>query len=57
MQDPLHGAQMHIWHHAKDLPDYRKYGVNFGLTFSIWDYLFGTNYIPYSGKNRHEPFS
>ena len=26
---------MHIWHHAKDLPDDKRYGVNFGLTFSV----------------------
>ncbi len=25
--------------------------MNFGLTLSIWDYLFGTAYIPQSGKN------
>lgn len=42
---------MHIWHHAKDLPKERYYGVNFGLTLSIWDYLFKTNYIPESGRD------
>ena len=42
---------MHIWHHAKELPENSQYGVNFGLTLSIWDYLFKTNYIPYSGKD------
>jgi len=42
---------MHIWHHAQEIPDERKYGVNFGLTLSIWDYLFKTNYIPYDGKD------
>ncbi len=42
---------MHIWHHAKDLPETRPYGVNFGLTLSIWDYLFRTNYIPRSGRD------
>ena len=40
---------MHIWHHSKELP--RKYGVNFGLTLSLWDYLFGTNYIPKNGRD------
>jgi len=47
----FNNPQMHIWHHARDLPEDRKYGVNFGQTLSIWDYLFKTNYIPYSGKN------
>lgn len=47
----LNNPKMHIWHHAKELPEDRKYGVNFALTLSIWDYLFKTNYIPYSGKN------
>jgi sterol desaturase/sphingolipid hydroxylase (fatty acid hydroxylase superfamily) len=35
---------MHIWHHSKEIPN--KYGVNFGISLSIWDYLFNTNYIP-----------
>ncbi|OIP84935.1 MAG: hypothetical protein AUK44_01010 [Porphyromonadaceae bacterium CG2_30_38_12] len=45
----LNNPQMHIWHHAKELP--KKYGVNFGLTLSVWDYLFSTNYIPTSGRD------
>ena len=47
----FNNPQMHIWHHAKSLPSRRKYGVNFGLTLSIWDYLFKTNYIPHSGRD------
>ena len=47
----LNNPRMHIWHHAYDLPEERKYGVNFGLTLSIWDYLFGTAYIPHSGRD------
>lgn len=43
-------SSMHIWHHAKELPK-GKYGVNFGLSLSVWDYLFGTNYIPKSGRD------
>lgn len=42
---------MHIWHHAKELPGERPYGVNFGLSLSIWDYIFGTNYIPSDGRD------
>ena len=47
----FNNPQMHIWHHASDLPKERKYGVNFGLTLSIWDYLWRTNYIPHDGRD------
>lgn len=36
---------MHLYHHAYHLPK-EKYGVNFGISLSLWDYLFKTNYIP-----------
>lgn len=36
---------MHLYHHAYDIPKGKK-GVNFAISLSIWDYLFGTNYIP-----------
>jgi len=36
---------MHLYHHAYILPQGR-FGVNFGISLSIWDYLFKTNYIP-----------
>ena len=42
---------MHIWHHARHLPDEHKNGVNFGITLSLWDYLFRTDYIPYNGRD------
>lgn len=45
----LNNPQMHIWHHAKQLPN--KYGVNFGLTLSVWDYIFKTDYIPKDGRD------
>ena len=47
----LNNPRMHIWHHARDLPEDRPYGVNFGISLSLWDYLFGTNYIPHNGKD------
>lgn len=47
----FNNPQMHIWHHAKDLPKERSRGVNFGLSLSIWDYIFRTNYIPYEGRD------
>ncbi|MEM9023514.1 MAG: sterol desaturase family protein [Bacteroidota bacterium] len=45
----FNNPQMHIWHHAKTLPN--RYGVNFGLTLSVWDYLFGTAHVPESGRD------
>lgn len=47
----FNNPQMHIWHHAYDIPESRKFGVNFGITLSIWDFLFRTNYIPHDGKD------
>ena len=47
----FNNPRMHIWHHAKELPPEHRYGMNFGLSLSIWDYLFGTAYVPRSGKN------
>jgi sterol desaturase/sphingolipid hydroxylase (fatty acid hydroxylase superfamily) len=41
---------MHIWHHAKDIGD-NHYGVNFGISLSLWDYVFGTAYIPHDGRD------
>ncbi len=39
---------MHLYHHAYTLPE-GAYGVNFGISLSLWDYLFKTNYIPEEG--------
>ena len=36
---------MHLYHHSYDLPE-GKYGVNFGISLSLWDYIFKTNYVP-----------
>lgn len=47
----FNNPQMHIWHHAYELPEAKQRGVNFGLTLSVWDYLFGTSYIPYEGRD------
>ena len=47
----FNSPEMHIWHHAYNLPEERRYGVNFGLTLAIWDYLFGTAYIPQDGRD------
>ena len=46
----FNSPQMHIWHHAKDVPV--KTGVNFGLSLSLWDYLFRTAYLPSDGRDQ-----
>tara|TARA_B100000809_G_scaffold265949_1_gene326488 strand:+ start:641 stop:2461 length:1821 start_codon:yes stop_codon:yes gene_type:complete len=47
----LNNPKMHIWHHAYELPKNRSHGVNFGISLSVWDYLFRTNYLPSSGRD------
>ncbi len=47
----FNSPEMHIWHHSYELPEDRRYGINFGLTLAIWDYLFKTAYIPHSGRD------
>ncbi len=47
---------MHLWHHAKALPK-DSYGVNFGLSLSVWDYVFKTAYIPTSDGKEPLGFS
>ena len=41
----LNNPVMHLYHHAYTLPK-GKAGVNYGISLSIWDYIFKTNYIP-----------
>ena len=48
----LNNPVMHLWHHAKDVPP-GTYGVNYGISLSLWGYLFGTAYIP--NQNANEP--
>ena len=50
MKTIFNHPEMHIWHHAYHLPEDKRYGVNFGLTLAIWDFIFGTAHIPYDGK-------
>lgn len=47
----FNSPEMHIWHHAQKLPAGREQGMNFGITLSLWDYLFGTAYVPESGRD------
>ena len=46
----FNSPEMHIWHHSYHLPDDRRFGINFGLTLAIWDYLFDTAYVPHNGR-------
>ena len=41
---------MHLYHHAYTIPE-GSYGVNFGISLSLWDYIFKTNYIPEESGN------
>ncbi|AXT58220.1 sterol desaturase family protein [Aquimarina sp. MMG015] len=41
----LNNPVMHLYHHSYALPK-DSYGVNFGISLSVWDYIFKTNYIP-----------
>ena len=45
----FNNPKMHIWHHSKKIPN--KTGMNFGISLSIWDYIFKTNYIPKNGRD------
>ncbi len=47
----LNGPQMHLWHHAKNFPESHPHGFNYGITLSVWDYLFGTDYFPHEDKD------
>ena len=47
----FNNPQMHIWHHAKLWPEGKRFGVNFGITLSLWDYLFKTASIPNNGRD------
>ncbi len=47
----FNNPQMHIWHHAYDLPKNKPHGVNFGITLSLWDYIFRTHYLPFEGRD------
>jgi len=40
----LNSPKMHIWHH--DVERHRGVGQNYGIVFSMWDWMFGTAYWP-----------
>lgn len=47
----FNNPQMHKWHHARDFPPSHPYGINFGISLSIWDYLFRTAHVPYDAAS------
>jgi len=42
----FNNSVMHLYHHVKALPDGNNKGINFGISLSVWDYIFKTNCIP-----------
>ncbi len=47
----VNSPQMHLWHHVEKLPHDHPQGINYGITLSVWDYLFRTAYQPYNGSH------
>lgn len=48
----LNGPEMHVWHHAH--PSVGPVNVNFAIHLSLWDWLFGTAYLPPDGAPPEE---
>ena len=46
----LNSPAMHIWHHTH--PDSGPVDHNFGIIFSLWDWLFGTAFMPPTNPRR-----
>jgi sterol desaturase/sphingolipid hydroxylase (fatty acid hydroxylase superfamily) len=46
----INSPRMHVWHHDVILRG--EYGHNFGIVFCLWDWLFGTAYLP---ADREQP--
>ncbi|MEM9050766.1 MAG: sterol desaturase family protein [Bacteroidota bacterium] len=42
----LNNPVLHLWHHSYNLPEGRRYGLNYAISLSLWDYLFKTAEIP-----------
>lgn len=43
----FNGPEMHVWHHTH--PDAGPVNVNFAINLALWDWLFGTAYLPVDG--------
>lgn len=44
----INGPEMHRWHHSDDAIE--AHNKNFATKFSLWDWLFGTAYLPKEKK-------
>jgi sterol desaturase/sphingolipid hydroxylase (fatty acid hydroxylase superfamily) len=51
MKKLFNSPEMHIWHHAHDMPETHPNGINFGISLALWDYIWGTAHIPYEGRD------
>jgi sterol desaturase/sphingolipid hydroxylase (fatty acid hydroxylase superfamily) len=50
----LNSPRLHVWHH--DVVNHKRSGQNFGIIFSLWDFLFGTVYLPARQQPEHLGF-
>ncbi len=50
----FNNSVMHLYHHAMVLPKSHPYGMNYGISLSLWDYIFKTNYVPQSEDGTFE---
>ncbi len=42
----LNNPVLHLWHHVYHLPKGKKFGLNYAISLSLWDYIFRTAEIP-----------
>lgn len=42
----INNPVMHLYHHAYNLPEGKRHGMNYGISLSLWDYIFKTDYVP-----------
>ena len=47
LQFVINGPEMHRWHHATDVEAHNK---NFSTKIAVWDWIFGTAYLPRGRK-------
>jgi sterol desaturase/sphingolipid hydroxylase (fatty acid hydroxylase superfamily) len=53
LQYVVNGPEMHRWHHADDL---RVHDRNFSTKLAIWDWLFGTAFLPDPGQEKAQRY-
>ncbi len=46
----INSPEMHVWHHAH--PEAGPTDRNFGINLAVWDWLFGTAYVPDHAPSR-----